>query len=86
MFGDEQRLERAFLNVLSNATRYAKTTIKIICEGKEENIVISIIDDGNGISNKDLPHICHKLDTVLRIFFPNVLFIINTDGKLRQNS
>lgn len=36
--------------------------------------------------NTILPHICHKLDTVLRIFFPNVLFIINTDGKLRQNS
>jgi len=60
IFGDEQRLERAFLNVLSNATRYAKTTIKIICEGKEENILISIIDDGNGISNKDLPHIFER--------------------------
>ncbi|SHI19909.1 sensor histidine kinase [Sporanaerobacter acetigenes] len=60
IFGDEQRLERAFLNVISNAIRYAKTTIKIICEGKEKNIVISIIDDGNGISNKDLPHIFER--------------------------
>lgn len=60
VYGDEGNLERAFLNILSNAVRYAKKKIKIICEKDGGDILIKIIDDGDGISKEDLPHVFER--------------------------
>lgn len=60
VYGDEQRLERAFLNILSNAVRYAKSKITISLKSNDDNFIIEITDDGDGISPKDLPHIFER--------------------------
>ena len=60
IYGNEQRLERAFLNILSNAVRYAKEKIIISLESKDDNFIIKITDDGEGINQKDLPHIFER--------------------------
>lgn len=57
---DESRLERAFLNILSNAIRYAKEKITLHCTLEHDFIVIKITDDGKGIEEKDLPHIFER--------------------------
>lgn len=60
IYGDETMLQRAFSNILSNALRYAKTEIRIIVLVEDKNIVVHIIDDGEGISSKELPHIFER--------------------------
>ena len=54
---DYEKLERAILNILSNAVRYAQNVIVIRSENRAKNIIISISNDGPHISNSDLPHI-----------------------------
>lgn len=58
--GDEQLLERAFTNILSNAVRYAKSEIRISCATDRAEILIEIADDGEGIDPKDLPYIFQR--------------------------
>ncbi len=50
---DAVQLERALINVLSNAVRYANTTIKVKCD--KDGIVIW--DDGEGVAEEDLKNI-----------------------------
>jgi len=54
---DEEQLQRAVLNVLSNAVRHAKSEVGISCYIIGRNTEISIWDDGDGINPGDLPHI-----------------------------
>jgi len=56
----EKYLYRAFANLLSNAIRYARETITLICLIKGDSIVIEVIDDGGGINEHDLPHIFNR--------------------------
>lgn len=58
--GIEQQIERAINNVLSNALRYAKSRISIVCRTEEKEHVISIINDGKTISAERLPHIFER--------------------------
>lgn len=60
VYADERRLERAFLNIIVNAVRYAKSELKIICKIHDKYVKISITDDGEGISKEDLPHIFER--------------------------
>lgn len=57
IMADEAQLERAIVNIMSNAVRYAKSSIIIRLNSANEYAVLSIIDDGAGISADDLPHI-----------------------------
>lgn len=54
---DERELERTFQNLLSNALRYAENSIRITCKEQGERIILSVYNDGEAISEKDLPHI-----------------------------
>lgn len=58
--GDEGQLRKAFLNLLSNAIRYAEKEIKIQCREQRSHICISVTDDGKGISDDTLKHIFER--------------------------
>ena len=63
IYGDEELLEQILDNLLTNAIRYAKETVTIEVIPKEDKIYISVSDDGEGIDEKDLPHLferCYK--------------------------
>ena len=57
VLGDENQLYKLFMNILSNALRYAKNNIFISFRTEKQIAIICIKDDGDGISIKDLPHI-----------------------------
>lgn len=54
---DEEQLRRAFLNILVNGLRHCKTTLTVSCQAEKNDVVIRFADDGDGIAEKDLPHI-----------------------------
>jgi len=54
---DEDLLFKAVYNVLSNAIKYAKTQVKVTLRKEGDHAMIMILDDGDGISPIDLPHI-----------------------------
>ncbi|MDE7430375.1 MAG: HAMP domain-containing histidine kinase [Lachnospiraceae bacterium] len=58
--GNEVQLEKVFLNLLSNGLRYAKTKIRICCTHEKKYIKIIVADDGNGIDEKDFPHLFER--------------------------
>jgi len=56
---DAQKIEELFLIILDNAIKYSpkSSQIKFIVTKTKRNIIFKIIDQGIGISQKDLPHI-----------------------------
>ena len=57
---DEKSIYRAFLNIIVNALRYAKSQICITCKKENDKIIISIENDGEHIREKDLPHVFER--------------------------
>lgn len=57
---NEKHMYRAFINLISNALRYARDTITLRCSQTGEQIEVSVIDDGDGISPDDMPHIFER--------------------------
>ena len=57
IIGDEELIEKVFDNIISNAYRYAETTIKISGFKSENMIKIDIVGDGNGIELTEIEHI-----------------------------
>lgn len=60
ILGSEKLLERAVSNILSNATRYAKTEIAVSLAATAGQAILTVTDDGDGISPEDLPHIFER--------------------------
>ncbi|CAM4396261.1 signal transduction histidine kinase [Paenibacillus endophyticus] len=60
IYGDQDKLMQALLNVVSNAARHARSTILIQAGIGLDGIELSIIDDGEGISEELLPHLFHR--------------------------
>ncbi len=62
VWGDSARLEQVLLNLLSNAVKYADahTDINICCRLHDEGMVISVTDEGPGISPEYLPQLFRR--------------------------
>ncbi|MEM0968643.1 MAG: ATP-binding protein [Verrucomicrobiota bacterium] len=61
--GDNVRLHQTLANLLDNAIKFSPPDSQILLEAtsSEDRIVISVSDDGVGISEEDLPHIWDRL-------------------------
>jgi signal transduction histidine kinase len=68
LHGDPERLLQAFLNILDNALKHSIPNSTVFIVGKIENgqIGVQIRDQGQGISQTDLPHIFEQFYTVDR--------------------
>ena len=63
LLANEELLCQVLDNLLSNAIRYAKSTVMLTVEPVEQSVAICVMDDGEGIAQKDLPHLferCYK--------------------------
>jgi len=56
--GDKEKLKEAFLNILDNALKYTKIgKVTILLQKSDDKAVVSILDTGPGIPEKDLSFI-----------------------------
>lgn len=53
---DESSLQRAVLNLLDNAVRYASSGVTVTIEEDRSRVDLSVIDDGPGFNDAVLPH------------------------------
>ncbi|MDR0222499.1 MAG: HAMP domain-containing histidine kinase [Oscillospiraceae bacterium] len=62
LFADSNRIRQVFINVIDNAIKYGKKGGKVVVDAATdgENAVISVTDDGCGISANDLPKVKMK--------------------------
>ena len=63
ILGNEELLERALENLLTNAIRYARTSVFVEARAENGRVSISVSDDGPGISEADMPRLferCYK--------------------------
>ena len=67
---DEDRLEQIIQNIIQNAIRYSKdkTCISIKMENKENTCVLTISDNGIGISEEDLAIITNRFIRVNKVY------------------
>ena len=62
-YGDEELISNVLENLLTNAIRYAEKTVTVSVLADKNRVAISVADDGDGIEEKDLPHLferCYK--------------------------
>ncbi|HLO16111.1 MAG TPA: hybrid sensor histidine kinase/response regulator [Anaerolineales bacterium] len=57
--GDEGTLVEVLINILGNAIKYSRSGGRVLIEAEKSanEILISVVDNGVGISEEDLPHI-----------------------------
>lgn len=60
--GDKNRLKQAFVNIIDNSFKYNKKGgfVKVSLRVDNKNVIITIVDNGCGISKHDLPKIREK--------------------------
>ena len=56
----EQDAHRLFGNLVSNAIRYAGSEVSLSCHAENSSVLVSVADDGPGISDDDLPHVFER--------------------------
>lgn len=54
---DDTLLSRAVLNLIDNAVRYAKSRVLVSLSEENGMAAVAVTDDGEGISEDDLPHL-----------------------------
>lgn len=57
---NEKHMYRALYNLIANALQYAQSKVVLGCKIESNKAVISVVDDGSGISENDLPHIFER--------------------------
>jgi two-component system, OmpR family, phosphate regulon sensor histidine kinase PhoR len=59
---DRVRLQEALYNLLDNAVKYSRKRgeIRLVARRRDEKIVLSVSDDGIGISKEDLPRVFER--------------------------
>jgi signal transduction histidine kinase len=60
LYADGEKLLRAILNLTFNAIRHAKSKVHLHIFEQNKNIMITIEDDGEGVSEELIPHIFHR--------------------------
>ncbi|MBQ8133238.1 MAG: HAMP domain-containing histidine kinase [Clostridia bacterium] len=62
IIGDTNRLRQVFINIIDNALKYSSSdgVVNITVEHVADNIIITIADNGCGISAEDLPKVKQK--------------------------
>lgn len=60
--GDRSRLQRAFANLLDNALKFTPSGGRVLLDARQdgEKIVVTVTDNGTGISAADLTHVCER--------------------------
>ena len=61
VIGDADRLTQVVTNLVDNAVKFARSMVQVTCTSDSGWAVISVADDGAGISSEDLPHIFDRL-------------------------
>ncbi len=56
----KELLDQCVNNLIANAIRHANSIVTLSVKSHEKNIIIKVKDDGNGIDEKDLPHIFER--------------------------
>ncbi|GAB2619862.1 sensor histidine kinase [Belliella aquatica] len=57
---DQDRIKQVILNLLSNASKFAKSKVMLRAEASKDNLMISVCDDGKGIPEEEVPYIFDK--------------------------
>ena len=57
---DPQRLERVFVNLISNALKYSAGQVTVSAAQQNAHVVVSVRDEGPGIDAADLPRVFEK--------------------------
>jgi signal transduction histidine kinase len=94
---DTDRLERVFLNLLSNALKYSSpdTPVQVTARPSGEEIMVSVSDIGPGIASEDLPHLFerfyrgkgeHKTEGLGLGLFITKMLVDAHDGQIRAKS
>lgn len=60
VLGEESALERIFLNLFQNVSRYADTYFCISIKESKEHVSISFINDTQVLSEEDIPHLFER--------------------------
>ncbi len=62
VYADPARLERILANLLTNALKYSppESPVKLEAQAQEDEVLLSVRDQGEGISPDDLPHIFRR--------------------------
>ena len=64
ILGDKNRLRQVFTNIIDNAIKYSDKggtiTIKADFSNNGKNVIVSVADNGRGISKNDLPKVKEK--------------------------
>lgn len=57
---DEARLQQVFINLLSNAIRYASAAVTLSVKPCDAGWCAAVSDDGGGVPEQDVPHLFNK--------------------------